>query len=92
MLSGELGVIEGSRRLCQLRSGVSSLDQDPDFILFVGIESDTDHLPVGEVRELWAPDALSRLAPQIQAAEDHWRQSAFIAAQRLLDRFGSTPR
>ena len=90
ILRGELGVIEGSRLLCALRFRVSTLDHDPDFLPFVGIDSETDHLPIGEVRQLWASDALVRLAPEIQAAEDHWRQWAFTAAQRLLDRFSST--
>ena len=87
ILRGELGVIEGSRLLHSLQFEVSSLDHDPDFIPFVGIHSETDHLPIGEVRQLWAPEALVRLAPEIQAAEDKWRQRAFTAAQRLLDRF-----
>ena len=90
ILRGELGVIEGSRRLCSLRFRVSSLDHDPDFTPFVGIDSETDHLPIGEVRELWAPEALVRLTPEIQATEDHWRQWAFTAAQRLIDRFRAT--
>ena len=90
ILRGELGVIEGSRLLRSLQFEVSSLDLDPDFIPFIGIDSETDHLPIGEVRQLWAPDALVRLAPEIKAAEDKWRQRAFTAAQRLLDRFSST--
>ena len=89
ILRGELGVIEGSRLLCSLRSRVSALDRDPDFVTFVGIESETDHLPIGEVRQFWAGDALARLAPEIQAAEDHFRVPAFTAAQRLLDRFSA---
>jgi hypothetical protein len=89
ILHGELGVIEGSRLLCALRFRVSTLDHDPDFLPFIGIDSETDHLPVGEILQHWASDALVRLAPEIRAAENHWRQWAFTSAQRLIDRFSS---
>lgn len=58
IIHGKLGVIEGSRRLCQIRAEHPSLRDDEGFGLFVAIESETDHLPAGEVRTLWAPDVL----------------------------------
>jgi Protein of unknown function (DUF2489) len=91
MLRSELGVIEGSRLLCTLRPQVSSLHHDPDFLTFVGIDSETDHLPVGDVRQHWAPDALVIKDQEIQAAEAFYRDLAFAGCERLLARFGSTP-
>jgi hypothetical protein len=91
MLRGELGVIEGTRLLRELGFRVSSLDHDPDFIPFIGIDSMTDHLPIGDKqRYLWAPDALARKDLEIQAADAYWREKAFTACRRLLDRFSST--
>jgi hypothetical protein len=90
MLRGEIGVIEGSRQLCRLRFSCSSLDHDPDFIPFVGIDSDTDHLPVGEDRRHWAADALARKDIEIQDAEAFYRNHAIAGCERLLARFGST--
>ena len=89
ILSGQLGVIEGSRLLCSLRSRVSSLDHDPDFIAFVGLDSETDHLPIGAVRRHWAPAALANKDIQIQAAEQHWHDTAIAACHRLLRRFST---
>ena len=90
ILHGELGIIEGSRLLCSLQSRATSLDHDPDFIPFVAIDSETDHLPVGDVRRHWAPDALVSKDIEIHATEDYYRASAFAGCQCLLHRFSAT--
>ena len=90
MLRGELGVIEGSQLLCTLWPLVSSLHRDPDFLTFVAIDSETDHLPVGDVRRHWAPDALVIKDKEIRAAEAFYRDLAFAGCERLLARFGSS--
>jgi hypothetical protein len=91
ILCGDLGIIEGSRRLSSLRAQVRSLDHDPDFFPFVGIDSETDHLPIGEkYRQLWASEALAREDLKIKAAEEYRREEAFTACRRLLEHFGKT--
>ena len=87
MLCGELGIIAGSRLLVSLCSRVSSLDHDPDFLLFVGIDSETDHLPVGDVRQHWAPVALASKDEEIRSAEAFYRDDAIAACKALLIRF-----
>ena len=89
ILRGQLGVIEGSRRLCSLRPHASSLDHDPDFLPFIGIDSETDHLPVGDVRQYWVADALVGKDLEIQEAETCYRDSAIAGCERLLSRFSS---
>lgn len=90
ILRGELGVIEGSRILCSLRLRASSIDHDPDFLPFVAIDSETDHLPLGDVRQHWAPAALASLDQELQAAEAFHRDRAFAGCERLLLRFCPT--
>src|SRR4051812_7924138 len=87
ILRGELGIIEGSRQLCSLQFRVSSLDHNPDFLSFVGIDSETDHLPVGDVRRHWAADALARKDIEIRKAEAFYRDHAIAGCERLLARF-----
>jgi len=89
ILHGELGVIDGSRRLCRLQSLVFSRDHDPDFLPFVGIDSATDHLPIGDVRQHWAAEALLREDIEIREAEAFYRDRAFVGCARLLARFSS---
>jgi hypothetical protein len=87
MLNGSIGVIEGSRTLARLRD-VGNGDFDPDFIPFVAIDSETDHLPVGNVRKYWALDVLAHKDLGIRDAEEFHREAALAACRRLVNRFG----
>ncbi|MEO6971110.1 MAG: hypothetical protein ABI217_09475 [Chthoniobacterales bacterium] len=89
ILRGELGVIEGSRLLCSLRSRASSSYHDPDFLPFVIIDDASDHLPIGDVRRYWAADALAGKDLEIQAAEALHRTDAVAGCERLLIRFNT---
>lgn len=63
------------------------IKNDPDFELFHAIDSETLHLPVGPVRENWAPHALAKEDEKIKAAEELWRERALEAAARLVERY-----
>jgi hypothetical protein len=88
MLAGAIGVIEGSRILARLRCDVGDGDFDPDFLPFVAIDSETDHLPVGTVRDYWDRDALAAKDLEIGEAEAFHREAALVACRRLVERFG----
>lgn len=42
-----------------------AIQNETDRRLIIGIDSDTDHLPVGAVRDVWAADALIEKEIQI---------------------------
>ena len=44
MLSGAIGIVEGARRLVELGHALG-VDRDSGFTFFVGLDSETDHLP-----------------------------------------------
>jgi hypothetical protein len=50
MLDGRAGYIEGSRRICGLLDAARLEWLEPPFVMFVAIDSETDHVPVGKVR------------------------------------------
>jgi hypothetical protein len=52
--------------------------------LFIGIASETDHLPIGTVRELWHPDFLPEKDREIARCEELWREAARAACERIL--------
>jgi hypothetical protein len=87
MLSGLVDVIEGSRALSSL-SDLGDGDFDPDFIPFIAIDSETDHLPVGNVRKYWDLDVLAHKDLEIREAEEFHREAALAACRRLVNRFG----
>jgi hypothetical protein len=88
ILSGELGVIAGARQLCGLGHGVGA-DRDPDFVYFIAIDSQTDHLPIGEVRQRWNPEALREKDAEVAAFEAAEREKTFEICRRLIQKYES---
>ncbi|WLI89485.1 DUF2489 domain-containing protein [Massilia sp. R2A-15] len=87
MLDGQLCYLIGSRRLSALRHEVDIANSDADFLIFVGIDSDTDALPLGEVRRHWSAEALAKLEPEIQSAEAWAAKVGSEACRSLIARF-----
>jgi RPA family protein len=85
-LEEPLGVIETARRLVGLASKVRAA-RDPDFVLFRALDSESDALPVGEVRKYWSVTALEREDAKIAAFEENARRDACLAAGRLAERY-----
>src|SRR5262245_59172783 len=83
ILSGELGIVAGARQLSSLRFDVGA-EKDADFAFFVGVDSETDHLPVGEVRQKWSSDALRAKDEELQAFEASVRNEALRVCQSLI--------
>ena len=82
LLSGEAGVIETARKLSEF---VELEDEFwPAIRVFVSIDSETDALPIGEVRQYWNADALAGKDVEIALAERQWREAAVDASKELL--------
>jgi hypothetical protein len=93
LLAGHVGVLEAARRISALRGDRVQLDEfHPDFVTFLGIDSETDDLPLGEDRANWAPDALAQKDLEIARCEEMYRSDAIEAASRLVDRFADEKR
>jgi hypothetical protein len=86
LLAGRVGVIAASRILFPLEHEVRGTD-DPDFVTFTGIYSESDALPVGPERERWSAAALAREDPKIADFEARCRETAFSAARRLKEKY-----
>jgi hypothetical protein len=88
IIAGDIGIIEGVRELALLGHAIAD-DFDPDFMPFVAIDSETDHLPVGKVRELWSTKALRDKDKEIKEAEKLYRDKAQEACRKLINRYGA---
>ena len=86
ILNGSVGLTEGSRSLSALRQTVRA-ESDADFRVFIAIMSETDRFPVGDVRELWNPDALAHYDAERLAEERRWRLEAEVACKNILAKF-----
>ena len=87
ILSGQMDILEGARLLSSLRSDVDIPDDDPDFETFVLIDSETDNLPVGGVRELWSTSARDSLESEIGNARKWAVATAEEALRNVVLRF-----
>ena len=86
ILKEESGIIAGSRKLSRLGIELCG-DHDDDFMTFVAIDSETDHLPVDWERRNWSIEALERKDKGIMEAEAHYKDAAFAACKILIERF-----
>ena len=88
VLGGQLGVIEGARALSSLASRVvDDWAADPEFRVFGVLDTETDHLPVGRVRDRWDPSALVEKDAVVQRIEAANRAEVEAACRRLIERF-----
>jgi hypothetical protein len=88
ILDGRVGIIDGAREIRRFCGGHLGFDErDPDLNIFVGIDSETDDLPIGNVRQYWAPDALAQKDVDIARCEGMYRKAALRAASHLITRF-----
>ena len=87
MIAGKIGIIAGSRILSGLRFEVDVSEDDQDFLTFVGIDSETDHLPVGQAREYWSPEALREKDVEVKRSEDFYGQYAKEACKNIIKRW-----
>jgi hypothetical protein len=87
MLTGRLSYIEGARRISSARFAWGLDELDADLRCFIGIDSETDALPFGEMRAHWQAAALEALQAEIDRKEAWARQLAGSHCRNLVDRF-----
>jgi len=87
-LSGHCSYLEAAPQVVQLGSRVGGVaDFDDDFRVFVGINSETDHLPTQATRHLWSAHAIKALEPDMVKLETCAAALAKASCEALLARF-----
>jgi hypothetical protein len=87
MLTGKLSYIEGAREIVAAGTTARLDERDADLLPFVGIVSETDALPFGEMREHWQAAALEALQPEIDQKEAWARGFGESHCRSLVERF-----
>jgi hypothetical protein len=88
ILDGSTPVLLGCRRICGPvhRLGI---DHEKPFVTFIGVESETDHLPVDpEERKLWNVQVLIEKDKEIASATEWAKEMIFAASRAVVQRFG----
>jgi hypothetical protein len=84
VLDGRTTVLEATRELVSL-AHTDAIANEEDRILVIAIESETDDLPIGEVRKLWAPYALEAKDVEIARCEELWKAQFIEACKRIVE-------
>jgi len=87
MLNGTINYLEGAIELSSLRSEVDTPENDKDFLVFSGIASDIDQLPIGAQRQSWSNAALERHDLEIQEATRWAKEISLTQCKSLFLRF-----
>lgn len=83
LLDDSIPLIDGCRRLSSLRHEIGA-SQSAAFDPFVAIDSETDHLPFGEVRAHCTPEWLEKADAEIADVQSLYREPVRKAAEALL--------
>lgn len=86
IVNGAIGIVSGSRELARMRFG-STTEHDRDVLVFVGIDSETDHFPLGDVRRHWNAEALKAKDAELRDYEARVKERAFQACERFIARY-----
>jgi len=84
LLDDRIPLIEGCRRLASLRHEIG-MSESAAFNTFLAVDSETDHLPFGEVRHLCSPEWLATVDRQIDDATRLYGECVRQAAGALLE-------
>lgn len=84
-LSEDISMIEAARTVSRYRFK-ARLEDDVDILPFVGVDSETDALPVGHDQVHWQAQALANLQPEIARSETWARDVASDCCQNLVAR------
>ena len=88
MLSGEVGIVEGCRRLVQLSSRLDEGD-DGLFAPIVAVESETEDLPLGEARSLWSAEALASKDREVSVYLGQVGETVLEVCRTLVKRYAA---
>lgn len=80
---GRLGVIETARAIASIRTTLDDPD-NPIFVPFIAVDSETDTIPVGDVRARCSREALVRFDAERETAEKLYRDHLIEASEPLL--------
>jgi hypothetical protein len=83
ILNGSIGIVAGARQMNGLRFP-AKLEWDEDVKVFIGIDSQSDHLPLGLVRRHWNEEVLKIKDEELKRFELSVKDRAFRACESFI--------
>jgi hypothetical protein len=79
--------VAGAIKLAGISSHLKA-GRDPDYLFFIKILTETDHLPMGEACRHWNPEVLKFKDAELRAYEARVKEQAYETCQRLIQKYG----
>lgn len=86
ILDGKLGIIEGARKLSAFRFDVKA-EKDSDFMFLIGVDSETDHFPIGNAAKHWNSSGLKEKTIEIERFERAVKDEVLQACRNLIQKY-----
>lgn len=86
MIGGHIHLIEGLRKICTLRYDIDELNNDV-FNPICGMESETDHFPLGEVRKYCDASYLQKMDEDLRHYLDDAKDDIIKACKDIVEEF-----
>jgi hypothetical protein len=86
MIEGKIDLIEGVRKLSNLRHYVSNPNSEV-FLPIRGVESETDHFPVGERRNSYSQSYLNKVDAELDEYLRRSKSSILDACRQIVQTF-----
>lgn len=86
ILEGKIGSIEASRKLIRLFYD-NGLENDNNLLVFKALDSETDHLPFGRLRDNYSSQRLKEIDGEIKKYEDFYRDYIMNASKNILEKY-----
>lgn len=83
ILDSRTGVAEGCREIFHLLNE-RGIAYEKDFLIFTGVESETDRLPVGPERQYWNKESLKLMDKETEKVEKFYKKDIFEACKKLI--------
>lgn len=87
ILSGSLGLIQGCRLITKITGGTYKVGPEKFLLTFIGIESETDHLPADHERSQYSEADLLKIDAEIRAIEQFYRPHVHEACRSVIAHF-----
>ncbi len=81
--------LEGVRQLSRLRFKAGGQGHDPDFLLFLAIDSQSDHIPSLDARPMCSEVWLEKCDTEAQELERNYEAEVNVACAKLIVRFSA---
>lgn len=92
ILVEEIGLVDGCRRLIKLFNSLDPEEWDGElFNPIIAVESETEYVPVGELRSMWNPQALAIKEAQAKTYLDQVKDWIYQACRGLIDKYEGLP-